>query len=108
MSSNGTPLLAAHGVRKRFGALLVLQDVDFALMNWVFNPGDFANPDGSNRPFVSVYVVTAKNEAGVLNDGSTGIMAQLAGRTPPYAPGSRVRALLRRRRPGSIRGCVSC
>ena len=31
MSSNGTPLLAAHGVRKRFGALLVLQDVDFAL-----------------------------------------------------------------------------
>ena len=31
MSTNGTPLLAAHGVRKRFGALLVLQDVDFAL-----------------------------------------------------------------------------
>jgi branched-chain amino acid transport system ATP-binding protein len=31
VSSNGTPLLAAHGVRKRFGALLVLQDVDFAL-----------------------------------------------------------------------------
>jgi branched-chain amino acid transport system ATP-binding protein len=31
VSTNGTPLLAAHGVRKRFGALLVLQDVDFAL-----------------------------------------------------------------------------
>jgi len=31
VSSNGTPLLAAHGVRKRFGALVVLQDVDFAL-----------------------------------------------------------------------------
>jgi branched-chain amino acid transport system ATP-binding protein len=31
VTSNGTPLLAAHGVRKRFGALLVLQDVDFAL-----------------------------------------------------------------------------
>jgi branched-chain amino acid transport system ATP-binding protein len=31
VSINGTPLLAAHGVRKRFGALLVLQDVDFAL-----------------------------------------------------------------------------
>jgi len=31
VSTNGTPLLAAHGVRKRFGALVVLQDVDFAL-----------------------------------------------------------------------------
>jgi branched-chain amino acid transport system ATP-binding protein len=31
VTTNGTPLLAAHGVRKRFGALLVLQDVDFAL-----------------------------------------------------------------------------
>jgi len=31
MSTNGTPLLAAHGVRKRFGALVVLHDVDFAL-----------------------------------------------------------------------------
>ena len=31
MTVNGTPLLAAHGVRKRFGALLVLQDVDFTL-----------------------------------------------------------------------------
>ena len=28
---SGTPLLAALGVRKRFGALVVLQDVDFAL-----------------------------------------------------------------------------
>jgi branched-chain amino acid transport system ATP-binding protein len=31
VSANGTPLLAAHGVRKRFGALVVLHDVDFAL-----------------------------------------------------------------------------
>ena len=31
MSTNGTPLLAAHGVRKRFGALVVLQDVDFTV-----------------------------------------------------------------------------
>jgi branched-chain amino acid transport system ATP-binding protein len=31
MSSNGTPILAAEGVGKRFGALVVLDDVDFAV-----------------------------------------------------------------------------
>ena len=31
MESDGSPVLAAVGVRKRFGALVVLQDVDFAL-----------------------------------------------------------------------------
>jgi branched-chain amino acid transport system ATP-binding protein len=30
-SANGTPVLAAIGARKRFGALVVLQDVDFAV-----------------------------------------------------------------------------
>jgi branched-chain amino acid transport system ATP-binding protein len=30
-SPNGTPVLAAIGARKRFGALVVLQDVDFAV-----------------------------------------------------------------------------
>jgi branched-chain amino acid transport system ATP-binding protein len=30
-SANGTPLLAAGGVRKRFGALVVLHDVDFSI-----------------------------------------------------------------------------
>lgn len=65
-----------------------LLKTDFVILNWVFNPGDFPNPDGSNRPFASIYVVTADNEKGVVNDGSTGIMAQLAGRTP-YARGGR-------------------
>jgi branched-chain amino acid transport system ATP-binding protein len=30
-AASATPLLSARGIRKRFGALLVLQDVDFAL-----------------------------------------------------------------------------
>jgi branched-chain amino acid transport system ATP-binding protein len=30
-SANGTPVLAAIGARRRFGALVVLQDVDFAI-----------------------------------------------------------------------------
>jgi branched-chain amino acid transport system ATP-binding protein len=30
-AANGTPILAAGGLRKRFGALVVLDDVDFAL-----------------------------------------------------------------------------
>lgn len=47
-----------------------LEDVEFVLLQWRFNAGDFGG-------FVSAGLVTINGDKYIINDGSTGIMAQL-------------------------------
>ena len=49
-----------------------LIDVPFFVMSWRHN-----TDKATGRPFVSVEAVTVENRKVVINDGSTGIMAQL-------------------------------
>lgn len=47
-----------------------LEDVEFVLLQWRFNAGDFGG-------FVSAGLVTINGDKYIINDGSTGIMSQL-------------------------------
>lgn len=47
-----------------------LEDVEFVLLQWRFNAGDFGG-------FVSAGLVTITGDKYIINDGSTGIMSQL-------------------------------
>ena len=61
----------------------VLEDKDellkipFLILEWRFNPGKYINDLGEKTDFVSITLVTKHNEKYILNDGSTGIAAQL-------------------------------
>lgn len=45
--------------------------VPLIFLNWTFHPGDYG------EPFVSAHVVTQDNRRYIVNDGGTGICAQL-------------------------------
>jgi hypothetical protein len=61
----------------------VLEDKDlllkqlFFILEWRFNPGKYTNEMGEVTDFVSATVITKANDRWILNDGSTGIAAQL-------------------------------
>ena len=50
----------------------------FIIVEWRFNDGDYENDNGEKTQFASAAVVTKNGEKWVLNDGGSGICAQLA------------------------------
>lgn len=54
-----------------------LLKVPFFALEWRFNPGKYVNDYGEKTDFVSITLVTKYNDKYILNDGSTGIAAQL-------------------------------
>jgi hypothetical protein len=54
-----------------------LVGVPFIIAEWRFNIGKYINDDGEKGTFVSAAVVTKDGKKYVINDGGTGIAAQL-------------------------------
>ena len=54
-----------------------LVGVPMLLLYWAFNQGDYRDADGNAQDFVTVALVTEDGRKIIVNDGSTGICAQL-------------------------------